>query len=411
MTSSFYPPYHVGGACLHAKHLAQELAKRGHEVHIIHSIDAYRVKRGKTPPARRADETPEGGIHVHPVESHLKLVDPFLAYASGKSSRIQGKFEEIIRTVRPHVVHHHNTSLLGYTVLRKISRYLCLYTAHDYWLVCPTCDLMRNKKELCHKKTCFSCAIAHKRPPQVWRRAARNSFSDAVNSIDLILSPSEYVRKRLREETNRKIMMLPNFVPPPPAHIEETERSNYYLFVGMLEDHKGIMKLLKTFGEIRHIQNRGLVIVGQGSLKRSVMRFIDRNCLANRVWYEGFVDDARLYSLYKNALALIVPSIWPENAPLVALEALSVGTPVIGSNCGGLPEIVGKVDRRLLFDDWEGLGDILVRFPQQEFVRSVVRRVYEANFSPNKYVDEYMRLIRDWDHAWRGTPPHPLRKS
>ena len=400
LTSSFYPPYHVGGACLHVKHLAQELAKRGHEVHIIHSLDAYRIKRGKTPPLRQTNETYQGRIHVHAIESHFKIVDPLIAYTSGKSSRIQREFEEIVRTVHPDVVHHHNTSLLGYSVLGRVSQYLCLYTAHDYWLICPTCDLLRNRKELCRKKTCFSCAIAHMRPPQVWRRVARDSFRAAVDSIDLIVSPSEYMRKRLLSEVDQKIITLPNFVPSPPSQIEETERSNYFLFVGMLEAHKGIMKLLRVFEEIQHIRDCGLVIVGEGSLRRQVRRFIDKNSLANRVWYEGFVDDARLYSLYENALALIVPSVWPENAPLVALEALSVGTPVIGANSGGLPEIVGKVDRRLLFGDWEGLRNILVGFSGQHFPRSTARRVYETNFSPSKYVDEYLRVIRTWDDMW-----------
>ena len=106
---------------MHAKHLAQELAKRGHEGHMIHGIDAYRVKKGKTPPTRRADETHERDNHVHAVEAQLKTVGPFLTYASRKSSRIQRKFENLIRNVRPHVVHHHNTSSLRYAVPRKIS--------------------------------------------------------------------------------------------------------------------------------------------------------------------------------------------------------------------------------------------------------------------------------------------------
>ena len=53
MTSTFYPPYHIGGDAVHVKYLAEELAKRGHEVHILHSIDAYNVKRKKLARANR----------------------------------------------------------------------------------------------------------------------------------------------------------------------------------------------------------------------------------------------------------------------------------------------------------------------------------------------------------------------
>jgi glycosyltransferase involved in cell wall biosynthesis len=205
------------------------------------------------------------------------------------------------------------------------------------------------------------------------------------------------MRRRLLEEIEKEIITLPNFVPSPPTRIlnkADEKPSNYFLFVGVLEPHKGIMELLKVFDEIRRDRDCGLAVVGDGSLMRSVNQFIVSRSLADRVWYEGFVDDARLYSLYKNALALIVPSVWPENAPLVALEALSVGTPVIGANNGGLPEIVGKVDGRLLFDNWEGLKKIVVEFSRTQFPSNTVRQIYESNFSPGKYVNEYMKIIR-----------------
>ena len=49
MTTSFYPPYHLGGDAVHVYYLANELAKIGHEVHVIHSIDAYNLKRSTSP--------------------------------------------------------------------------------------------------------------------------------------------------------------------------------------------------------------------------------------------------------------------------------------------------------------------------------------------------------------------------
>lgn len=394
MTSSFYPPYHVGGACVHVKYLAEELAKRGHEVHVIHSLDAYRIKRDRRGLVR--DGNDRGNVHVHSIESHLKMVDPLMAYATGKSPHIQREFERVLASVQPDIVHHHNTSLLGYSVFNRIDRIPCLYTAHDYWLICPTSNLLRNRREVCHRKTCFSCAIVHRRPPQLWRRLARSSLRSAIRSIDVILSPSEYMRRRLGEEIDQKIITMPNFVPSPPSDIADAGRSNYFVFVGMLEAHKGIMQLLRAFEEIRHDRDCGLVIVGDGSLRGSVMQFIERNSLTNRVWYEGFVDNAKLYSLYKGALALVVPSVWPENAPLVALEALSVGTPVVAANSGGLPEIVGKTDERLLFKDWEHLRSILLDFSRERFRPDAIRKVYRNNFSPGKYIDEYMKIARSF---------------
>jgi len=393
-TSSFYPPYQIGGDANHVSHLAEQLAKRGHEVHVLHSLDAYKVKRRQG--RRTKDPDAQHGVLTHPIETALSR-SAYEAYIYGCSRAITNRFRCLVEEVKPDIVHHHNISLLGHSIFRKRSNYLNLYTAHDYWLVCPTNNLLRNRREICHRKTCFSCAIAYRRPPQIWRKLSRESFRDAIASLDLILSPSEYMRRRLLEEIEKEIITLPNFVPSPPTRIlnkADEKPSNYFLFVGVLEPHKGIMELLKVFDEIRRDRDCGLAVVGDGSLMRSVNQFIVSRSLADRVWYEGFVDDARLYSLYKNALALIVPSVWPENAPLVALEALSVGTPVIGANNGGLPEIVGKVDGRLLFDNWEGLKKIVVEFSRTQFPSNTVRQIYESNFSPGKYVNEYMKIIR-----------------
>ena len=113
----------------------------------------------------------------------------------------------------------------------------------------------------------------------------------------------------------------------------------------------------------------------------------------DKISFLGFVDNQTKYSLYSDALAVIIPSIWPENAPLVALEALSVGTPVISSNHGGLPEIIEKVDKKLIFEDTSGLKDLLLTFSRSKFSPSTVKKAYEQNFSPKAYVDKYLELI------------------
>ena len=47
MASTFYPPYHLGGDAVHVRYLAEELVRRGHEVHVVHSLDAFALKPGE----------------------------------------------------------------------------------------------------------------------------------------------------------------------------------------------------------------------------------------------------------------------------------------------------------------------------------------------------------------------------
>ena len=244
-TTSFYPPYHVGGDATHVKYLAEELAREGHEVHILHSLDAYRAKRNNYLSLKQ--ETNRENIFVNRIESPLKKMDPLMIYFLGHSFYVQKKFSELLNQVHPNVVHHHNISLLGYSILEKKLPYLSLYTAHDYWLICPTNNLLRNKKVTCDKKQCYSCTLNSKRFPQVWRYS--KSFKRAVKNIDLLISPSNYVRRRLIREIEVKSMTLQNFAPKPPDLISPSGFTDYFLFVGMLEPHKGILNLINLYKE------------------------------------------------------------------------------------------------------------------------------------------------------------------
>jgi glycosyltransferase involved in cell wall biosynthesis len=322
----------------------------------------------------------------------LKKLDPLMTYVLGPSFYVQKRFSEVLREIRPDIVHHHNISLLGYSILEKKSNYLSLYTAHDYWLVCPTNNLMRNKKKICDEKQCYSCAFNSHRFPQLWRQS--KSFKKTVSNIDLLISPSDFVRKRLLQEIKLKSVTLPNFAPKFPNNISSSGFSNYFLFIGMLEKHKGILDLLYLFNSLRHDLKTRLVIAGGGSLEKYIKDYIEENSLGNLISFLGFVDRQKLYSLYLDALALIVPSIWPENAPLVALEALSVGTPVIASNKGGLPEIVGKVDNRLIFLDLADLKNKILNFSKKDYPSSSIQEIFKQNFSPEAYIERYIETIR-----------------
>jgi glycosyltransferase involved in cell wall biosynthesis len=390
-TTSFYPPYHIGGDATHVKYIAEELAQKGHQVHVLYSIDAYRIKRKNSNILEQ--EPDKKNIFIHRIESPLKTIDPLMVYGLGRSFYVQKKFSEVLRDVRPNIVHHHNISLLGYSILEKKNNYLSLYTAHDYWLICSTNNLMRNRRKICQEKECYSCVVNSRRFPQLWRNF--KGFKRAVESIDLLISPSDFVRKRLLQEIKLKSVTLPNFAPNPPVNIEPFKFSNYFLFVGMLEKHKGILNLLNIFKELKNTLKARLVIVGGGSLSEHVSNFINSNSLNEKILFLGFVDNEKLYQLYQGALALIIPSIWPENAPLVALEAISVGTPVIASNCGGLPEIVRKIDKSLIFNNLPSLKDKILNFSRDDFLTSKIKEIYEQNFSPKGYVDKYIEIIRN----------------
>jgi glycosyltransferase involved in cell wall biosynthesis len=385
MTSTFYPPYHIGGDAVHVKYLAEELVKRGHEVHVLHSIDAYNVKRKKLPAP-----TETNGVYIHPVKTHFNY-SSYASYILGNSSKVNKQFENIVKEIKPNVVHHHNISLLGYNLLKKRGNYRNFYTAHDYWLICQQNNLLKNRSQICHREAlCFLCALRCKKTPQIWRLF--DGFKLAIKNVDAIIAPSAYV-SRLFSQLGIKVVKIPNFVPEPPYLLEPPGVSNFFLYAGILERHKGIQDLLEIYKEKSGEIDPALLIVGDGSLHGEIRKFVKGNNLQEKVVILGRVDQYRLFQLLRDANALVMPSIWPENCPLIALESLSTGTPIITSKEGGLPEITEKVDSSLFYKSKDDLKQILTNFRSSDHSRYRIKKAYRDNYSPQVFLKKYFELV------------------
>jgi glycosyltransferase involved in cell wall biosynthesis len=385
MTSTFYPPYHLGGDAVHVKYLAEELVKRGHEVHVLHSLDAYRVKRKSLP-----EKAEINGVHIHTIKTRFNL-SSYMAYVFGNSSPILRKFEELVKEVKPDVVHNHNISLLGYGLLKKRGNYLNLYTAHDYWLICQQNNLLKNGSEICDDGSCFLCSLKCGKPPQLWRHG--KEFRESVENIDILIAPSNYVKDKISEKFNVKAVTIPNFVPEPPSYIEPSGFSNFFLYAGVLEKHKGITTLIDVYKEISGEIDAKLLIVGAGNLRDKIKEYIKRNGLETKIALLGWLDHSLLYRLLKDANALIMPSLGPENCPLIALEALSLGTPIVASDKGGLPEIARKIDKDLIYNSSDQLKKILLNFNKNSYSSSSIKAIYERYYSPEVYLKSYLKII------------------
>jgi len=218
---------------------------------------------------------------------------------------------------------------------------------------------------------------------------------EVLGDIDTIIAPSNFMKDKLSESLPIKpnIVNIPNFVPSLPEDIRDSKYSNYFLYVGVLERHKGICNLVKIFKEIGMGIDAKLIIVGTGSLKKKIEEYITKNKLENKVFVMGWVSNDMLWSLYKDALALVMPSIWHENNPIAALEAISTGLPVIGTNNGGLGEIIEKIDRELIIKE-DGLKGVITNF-KKPYSKNKIKQVYDQFYSFEGFLRDYMKLIGD----------------
>ena len=384
MVTSFYPPYHVGGACVHVYHLANALAEKGHIVHVVFSKEAYNLKRKGQPSSK--DYPNHENIRLFEIESPVGRLAPVYSYVTGLPASL--KVRAVLKQ-NYDIIHYHNISLMGPIVLR-LGDAPKIYTAHDHWLFCPYNDYFTGDQVCGIKPASLPCALdllKNKRPPQLWRFT--NTLRNALRSIDLVLSPSQYLESFLMKNgLERPVSILPNFVLNPPDDVPDLAEEDFFFYAGMLEEIKGISSLLKVFQRI----DRKLVIAGNGSLQDSVKR-----AAANRrnISYVGWLERKKLYSYYTKANAFILASRCPENSPLTVLESYSVGTPALGSDIGGIPEIIGEVDRNLLFQpgDIDEIAEKITSFSRYLYDKAQIKKHFYARFSSNHYVDRYLQLV------------------
>jgi len=187
------------------------------------------------------------------------------------------------------------------------------------------------------------------------------------------------------------VLHIPNFAPDENLSGAIAEPEDYFLYVGVLESHKGVGELAKAIPRLGSARVR---VVGEGSLSGRLKQ-LER---MGRVDVEGSVPRDQLHRLYRRAKALLLPSIWLENAPLVAIEALSQGAPLLAARRGGLEEILhGGVAGRSFEPNAGELLSAMERFERDGLdrsLRSSARQVYEKFYRPRTYLDRYLEIIR-----------------
>ena len=399
MVSSHFPPHNLGGDAVFVEYLSKELIHRGHQVDILYTPAAYELMR-KT----RHERTPmkTGGPAVHQYYTWLKRFGPLVSLSLGLSEGAKAELLRLAQEIKPDIVHWHNTKgFIGKPI--TVPKALSLYTAHDYYTICPRSNLLRPNGRPCESPLlCQTCLLRWRKPPQVWRIDGRRTIKPPAGFT--VFSPSEFMAYRLRREGINVDRVIRNFVPDVSrtySH-EKSESSarNSIVYLGMLEPHKGPQTLLEAFARCRHRQGFNLLLIGEGSLRTRLRLRAEELRITDRVRIPGFLSREQIKDEFGHAFAQVVPSEWYENSPLTALEALSSSVPLIGSNIGGLPEILDQKMGSVMFkagdaDDlankivflWEDRGNLAER-------RKMARHQYEERFKPEIHVSQYLATIR-----------------
>jgi glycosyltransferase involved in cell wall biosynthesis len=401
MVTTFYPPYNFGGDGISIMRLSGALARRGHDVTVLHDIDAYKSLGGAEPSDRAVQNATNDGVDViglraAPHGSAFGLVSNILTHQLGRPVVHAQRISEILREGLFDVIWFHNISLIGGPGILSYGNGLKIYEAHEHWLVCPTHVLWRFNRERCDKRSCISCSFSYHRPPQSWR--ITGYLDRQLNHVDLFIAKSEFSRRKHAEfGFSQTMTVVPYFLPEDssPEVLEPLARDRpFFLFVGRLEKIKGLQDIIPIFA--RYAGGADLVIIGDGDYAETLKTLATG---LDNVHFLGRLPSEAISVFYRDALALIVPSLCYETFGIVLIEAFRKGTPVIARNVGPLPEIVRTARAGLLFDSAEELLSALWTLQFDECLRNAfsveARAAFRKHWSEDVVIDRYTSVIRD----------------
>lgn len=393
MVSTFYPPFSFGGDAISVQQLSRALVRLGHDVTVVHDVDAYgALHDGPLPPIRSEDD--DHGVRVLRLKSRWGALSPFLVHQLGRPVLHSGRLRELFRSGQFDVVTFHNPSLIGGPGILTWPRgAVTVYMAREHWLICPTHVLWRRRRERCDRRQCLRCLASYRRPPQLWRYTG--AINRALREVDLVVALSEFSREKHRQfGLEREMVVLPNFVPETATEVDDATRPQarpYFLFAGRLERLKGLDDVLPVW---KQLPAADLLIAGKGDHGDHLRRLAAGT---PNVRFLGQVPPEELRRYYRHAVAVLVPSEGYEAFPRVLIEALSAGTPVVARGIGPAPELVATSGAGEIFStpgELPGLLDRLLTDPahRARLAANAVRAVKER-WTESVVVPQFLALV------------------
>ncbi|HUP19955.1 MAG TPA: glycosyltransferase [Gemmatimonadota bacterium] len=321
--------------------------------------------------------------------------------------------EDLLLRERPDVAHFHNTfplvSPAAYWAAAA-ANVPVVQTLHNYRLMCANAQLFRDGGpcEECVGRLApwpgilYGCYRGDRAASAVvaGMLGLHRALGTWARRVDRYLTLTRFARDKMVEGgfPAERIRVKPNFLPVDPGPGEG--RGGYALYVGRLSPEKGIGTLVEAWERLD--PPVPLQVVGQGSEAPAVEALAARR---PEVRMRGRLPRDEVAALMRDALVLVVPSRWYEGFPLVVVEALAAGLPVIASDLGSLTEVVrpGETGWRVPAGDPAALAAAVARaaadptalIPMRRAAREDFKERYTAERGYTALMEIYREVARN----------------
>ncbi len=390
-----FPPRSNAGVEVYTLRVARALLTLGHEVRVLTAAHDL----GAAPFSVR--ERVHEGVHVTEINN---VYDRGTLRATWDLLEIERAGASLFAAFRPDAVHFQHLLNLSSGLVAEARRAgaRTFLTLHDYWLSCPRDGLrMRADLELCRTMDHSVCARCLADSPYLVPPAQRHAsgalraaglggvlhrihdaspglaeaaldlmrklspadaglavamderaagLRGALQHLDGLFAPTSFARRKAIEfgAPEARTIRLPYGAVVDAARPRAARARRRFGYVGTLAPHKGVHVLVQAF---RRLERDGcaLEIYGQPDVFPSYSAQLRELAAGDaRIRFHGGFPEGGQKAAHASFDALVVPSLWWENSPLSALEALGAGLPVVASRTGGVSEIVPESDNLLV---------------------------------------------------------------
>lgn len=380
LVNKFY--YRRGGDCIFTIELERLLKSKGHEV----SVFSMQYPE---------NFSSEWSKYWPSTMSKLKaLTRPF------GDSEVRRKFVQLLNDFKPDVVHLNNIHTQLSPIVARLAHehnIKVFWTLHDSKLVCPCYTCMRDgewctdcftKKFSVVKNRCmpggFLGSLIGYLEAKKWNKDKLQKY------CDLFLPPSKFMADTCVAGgySVDKFRVLCNFIDLNKVRFLSFEKKEHYVYIGRLTKVKGIETLCSVAVTLPY----KLIVIGGGELEDSLReRYKGTNIefVGPKKWEE-------FRPILESAKFMVIPSEWSENNPLTVIEAQSVGTPVLGANIGGIPELIESGHNGMIFESGNkpDLKEKLRLMWESSFNYEQISREAQSQYSADRYVEELLKIYK-----------------
>jgi glycosyltransferase involved in cell wall biosynthesis len=374
-----YPPTARAGAEIHAWRTALGLHERGLEIRVL------TFEQHAPGPITWADTIQEG-ISVRRLSGDVEWEqDPFQASYDNKA--VARAMTDMVAQWRPDLVYFFSGYLMSSAVVRVAADFgiPVVINLTDYWWFCHQINLLVPSGGRCDGPTLGGCLRCHAERRRRWRlpgallpRAATlfwnaapripllgnglgaaavqrraRVLSAALQRVSAFVAPSQFLAEFYQGQglAPERFHVIRQGLGSGPRSDRTASSRLRVTFLGQLKAHKGVMTLLEAWSLLGGPKPRSLSLWGSAAGEEAFGERVRE--LTGRlpdVEWRGTFPPEEVWQVLASTDVLVIPSLWVENSPNVILEAQAMKIPVVGSDLGGIAELVQHDVNGLVFE-------------------------------------------------------------